>query len=165
MTNKINLVKIHWRMLILECSQGLWRTDGSVTISPRNFVGEGIIKIQYFKNFKKLQNFHKISKLTYFIRFQKIKKKIQNFHRIWRKFSKFQNLYIMNLIFFLKIGFAEIPYINNGLLVYLVFSMSMGVNISWVGGVDIPMVYRHPYPIQLLTFNAVYSWPGPHSHE
>jgi hypothetical protein len=34
-----SLVKIHWRMLILECSQGLWRTDGSVTISPRNFVG------------------------------------------------------------------------------------------------------------------------------
>jgi hypothetical protein len=25
-------------------------------------------------------------------------------------------------------------------------------------GVDIPMVYRPPYPIQLLTFNAVYSW-------
>jgi hypothetical protein len=67
-----SLVKIHWRMLILECSQGLWRTDGSVTISPRNFVGEGIIKIQYFKNFKKLQNFHKISKLTYFIRLKKI---------------------------------------------------------------------------------------------
>jgi hypothetical protein len=39
------LVKIHWRMLILECSQWLWRTDGSVTISPRNFVGEGIKKI------------------------------------------------------------------------------------------------------------------------
>ena len=40
-----SLVKIHWRMLILECSQGLWtRTDGSITISPRNFVGEGIIK-------------------------------------------------------------------------------------------------------------------------
>ena len=41
-----SLVKIHWRILILECSQGLWRkdgrTDGSVTISPRNFVGEGI---------------------------------------------------------------------------------------------------------------------------
>jgi hypothetical protein len=44
-------------MLILECSQGCYgrtdgrthgrtdgRTDGSVTISPRNFVGEGIIK-------------------------------------------------------------------------------------------------------------------------
>ena len=85
-----SLVKIHWRMLILECSQGcyavniwpcdldlwpwksigfqillrtkvctkfgqnplkdvdsrvftrMWRTDGSVTISLRNFVGEGI---------------------------------------------------------------------------------------------------------------------------
>jgi hypothetical protein len=35
---------------------------------------------------------------------------------------------------FLKIGFAEIPYINKGLLVYLVFSMGMGVNIPWVGG-------------------------------
>ena len=32
-------------MLILECSQGCYgRTDGSVTISLRNFVGEGIIK-------------------------------------------------------------------------------------------------------------------------
>ena len=34
--------------------------------------------------------------------------------------------------------------------------MGMGVNIPWVWGVDIPMVYRPPYPIQLLTFNAVY---------
>jgi hypothetical protein len=40
-----SLVKIHWRMLILECSQG-WRTDGSVPISHRNFVGEGIINWQ-----------------------------------------------------------------------------------------------------------------------
>jgi hypothetical protein len=57
-----SLVKIHWRMLILECSQGCYgrtdgrkkeerkegqtdgRTDGSVTISLRNFVGEGITK-------------------------------------------------------------------------------------------------------------------------
>ena len=40
-----SLVKIHWRMLILECSHGCFRrTDGSVTyISLRNFVGEGII--------------------------------------------------------------------------------------------------------------------------
>jgi hypothetical protein len=39
-----SLVKIHWRMLILECSQGCYgRTDGSVTISHCNFVGEGII--------------------------------------------------------------------------------------------------------------------------
>jgi hypothetical protein len=39
-----SLVKIHWRMLTLECSQGCdRRTDGSVTISLRNFVGEGII--------------------------------------------------------------------------------------------------------------------------
>ena len=31
-------------MLILECSQGCYgRTDGSVNISLRNFVGEGII--------------------------------------------------------------------------------------------------------------------------
>ena len=29
-------------------------------------------QFQYFKNFKKLQNFHKISKLTYFIRLKKI---------------------------------------------------------------------------------------------
>ena len=45
-----SLVKIHWRMLILECSQGYYRrtegrTDGSITISHRNFVGEGIINI------------------------------------------------------------------------------------------------------------------------
>ena len=40
-----SLVKIHWRMLILECSQGCYgRTDGSVTISLRNFVGEGITR-------------------------------------------------------------------------------------------------------------------------
>ena len=42
-----SLVKIHWRMLILECSQGCYgrTTDDSVSISLRNFVGEGIIKI------------------------------------------------------------------------------------------------------------------------
>ena len=55
----------------------------------------------------------------------------------------------MNHIF-LKIGFAEIRYINKGLLVHLVFSMGMEVNIPWVGG-----RYTHgistPYPIQLLT--------------
>jgi hypothetical protein len=44
-----SLVKIHWRMLILECSQGCYgrtdtQKDGSVTISLRNFVGEGIIR-------------------------------------------------------------------------------------------------------------------------
>jgi hypothetical protein len=40
------LVKIHWRMLILECSQGCYgRTDSSITISLRNFVGEGIISV------------------------------------------------------------------------------------------------------------------------
>jgi hypothetical protein len=45
---------------------------------------------------------------------------------------------------FLNIGFAEIPYINKGLLVCLVFSMGMGVNIPWVGGsIYKPMVYRH----------------------
>ena len=34
-------------MLILECSQGCYgRTAVSVTISLRNFVGEGIIKLQ-----------------------------------------------------------------------------------------------------------------------
>jgi hypothetical protein len=41
-----SLVKTHWRMLILECSQGCYgRTDDSVTISLRNFVGEGIKKV------------------------------------------------------------------------------------------------------------------------
>ena len=45
-----SLVKIHWRMLILECSQGCYgrkdgRTDGSVTISLRNFVGERITSL------------------------------------------------------------------------------------------------------------------------
>ena len=44
-----SLVKIHWRMLILECSQGCYgRTDGSVTISLRNLVGEGINNIWTF---------------------------------------------------------------------------------------------------------------------
>ena len=40
-----SLVKIHWRIFILECSQWCYeeRTDCSVTISFRNFVGEGII--------------------------------------------------------------------------------------------------------------------------
>jgi hypothetical protein len=33
-----------------------------------------------------------------------------------KNFIKFLNLYIMNLLFFLKFGFAEIPYINKGLL-------------------------------------------------
>jgi hypothetical protein len=36
-----SLVKIHWRMLILVFTRML-RKDGSVTISLRNFVGEGI---------------------------------------------------------------------------------------------------------------------------
>jgi len=41
----LSLVKIHLRMLILECSQGCYgRMDGSVTISLRNFVGEGITR-------------------------------------------------------------------------------------------------------------------------
>jgi hypothetical protein len=38
-----SLVKIHWRVLILVFTRML-RKDGSVTISLRNFVGEGIIK-------------------------------------------------------------------------------------------------------------------------
>jgi hypothetical protein len=43
-----SLVKIHWRMLILECSQGCYgRTEGqkdgrSITITLRKFVCEGI---------------------------------------------------------------------------------------------------------------------------
>jgi hypothetical protein len=53
-----SMVKIHWRMLILECSQGcygrtegtLGRTDGSVTIFLRNFVGKGIIKVLVLYN-------------------------------------------------------------------------------------------------------------------
>ena len=52
----------------------------------------------------------------------------------------------------LKIGFAEIPYIDKGLLVYLVFSIGMGVNIPWVRGLiypwyndPLPIVYRPPY--------------------
>jgi hypothetical protein len=48
--------KIRWRMLILECSQECYgrtegRTDGSVTISLRNFVGEGIIRKIYIPIF------------------------------------------------------------------------------------------------------------------
>ena len=43
-----SLVKIHWRMLIPEWSQGCYgRTDSSVTISLRNFVGEGIMSNLY----------------------------------------------------------------------------------------------------------------------
>ena len=40
-----SLVKIHWRMLILECSQGCYGRAVAlvVTISLRNFVGERII--------------------------------------------------------------------------------------------------------------------------
>jgi hypothetical protein len=46
-----SLVKIHWRMLILECSQGCdGRTEGSITISLRNLVGEGIIKLLCISN-------------------------------------------------------------------------------------------------------------------
>jgi hypothetical protein len=39
-----SLVKIHWRMLIYSVHKDVTdgRTDGSVTISFRNFVGEGI---------------------------------------------------------------------------------------------------------------------------
>ena len=38
-----SFVKIHWRMLIIECPQGCYgRTNSSVSISLRNFVGEGI---------------------------------------------------------------------------------------------------------------------------
>jgi hypothetical protein len=53
-----SLVKMHWSMLILGCSQGCYgrtdgwtdgrtngRTDGSVIIPLRNFVGEGIINM------------------------------------------------------------------------------------------------------------------------
>jgi hypothetical protein len=83
-------------------------------------------KFQYFKNFKKLQNFHKISKHI----FHKIKKN-------QKKKSKFSKFVYHESDIFHKIGSTEIPYINKGLLVYLVFSMGMGVNI--------PMVYRPPY--------------------
>ena len=41
------MVKIHWRMLILECSQGCYlRTDGSVTISLRCW-GDEQLSINY----------------------------------------------------------------------------------------------------------------------
>jgi hypothetical protein len=40
-------------MLILECSQGCYgRTDGSVSISLRNFFGEGIIRQDEFEETK-----------------------------------------------------------------------------------------------------------------
>jgi hypothetical protein len=40
-------------MLILECSQGCYgRTDGSVSISLRNFFGEGIIRQEEFEETK-----------------------------------------------------------------------------------------------------------------
>jgi len=48
-TNVPILVKIYLEMLILECLQGRYErdgmTDGSVTISLRNFVGEGIMNL------------------------------------------------------------------------------------------------------------------------
>ena len=45
-----SLVKIHWRMLILGCSQWCYgRTDSNVTMSLRNFVGDGIITILLFR--------------------------------------------------------------------------------------------------------------------
>jgi hypothetical protein len=73
--------------------------------------------------FPKNLNFQKSSKFRFFGNL-KIKKKFQNFHRILRKFSKF--VYHESDIF-LKIGFAEIPYINKGLLVYLSL-------FNWYGG-------------------------------
>ena len=52
-----SVVKIHWRMLILECSQGCYgRTNCSITISLRNFVGEGIKKIQQTSNYMNINN-------------------------------------------------------------------------------------------------------------
>ena len=40
-------------MLILECPQGCYgRTDGSVSISLRNFFGEGIIRQEEFEETK-----------------------------------------------------------------------------------------------------------------
>ena len=89
-----------------------------------------------FQYFKKLQNFHRISKLTYFIRLKKIKKKFKIFIEFFNFFFKISKFVYHESDIFLKIGFAEIPYINKGLLVYLVFSMGIGVNIPWVGGVD-----------------------------
>jgi hypothetical protein len=121
-------------------------------------MGRGVIKFPNFQKiyiFKKVQNFK--TNIFHEIK-NNITKKIQNFLRILFFFFKILKFVYHESDIFLKIGFAEIPYINKGLLVYLVFSMGMGVNIPWVGGVDIPMVYRPPYPIQLLTFNAVYSW-------
>ena len=151
-------------------------------------MGRGVIT---FQNFQKILIFKKVQNWIFFIEFQRKKIKIENFSKFVCHESDI----------FLKIGFAEIPYINKGLLVYLVFSMGMGVNIPWVEGsiypwyidppthgisTPLPMVYRPPYPIQLLTFNAVYSWlygpgqwmidrgqrprlinhwPDPHSHE
>jgi hypothetical protein len=74
-----SLVKIHWRMLILECSQGLWRTDGSVTISPRNLVGEGIIKVLVLRQHRPL----KISADGMFLLLYR--KKIVAVPHFWRK--------------------------------------------------------------------------------
>jgi hypothetical protein len=49
--NIVNILTKNIRMLIIECSQGCYgrtegRMDGSITISLRNFVGEGIINLQ-----------------------------------------------------------------------------------------------------------------------
>ena len=88
-----SLVKIHWRMLILECSQGCdGRTDGSVTISLRNFGGEGIKSLIILLNYKKKRKRKKNGLIEFMIRRFLI---ISTFH------SHFQILtwYFKNILF------------------------------------------------------------------
>ena len=131
----------------------------------------------YFKNFKKLQNFHKISKLTYFkICISWIWYFSQNWFR-WDSLYKQRFTCLLSLF-----NWYGGQYTMGRGLIYPWYIDPPTHSIS----TPLPMVYRPPYPIQLLTFNAVYSWlygpgqwmidwgqrprlinhwPGPHSHE
>jgi hypothetical protein len=110
--------------------------------------GQGGHKISKFPknlNFKKIQNFpknfnnskiHKISKLTKFHKISKIN--FQNVHKIFKKFQNDKIFKISKCVYhesdiFLKIGFAEIPYIYKGLLVNLVFSIFW--NNMWLNNI------------------------------
>jgi hypothetical protein len=79
----------------------------------------------------------------------------------------------MNLIFFLKLVSLRFPIKQRFTCLLSLFNGYGGQYTMGWGWVDIPMVYRPPYPwyidplpmvyrppyhIQLLTFNAVYSW-------
>ena len=103
-------------------------------------------KFLYFKKFKKLQNFHKISKLAYFIR---LKKNWKKNYKIFIEFSEnFQNfkICISWIWYFSQNWFRWDSLYKQRFTCLLSLFNGYGVNIPWVRGVDIPMVYRPPYP-------------------